>query len=204
MSGAELENKLGMSLDDLIAQQKKKTPVGKKPLGRKNGPMKVQQRGQQGRTLNTLKQQQGQRQAPRVRGVPATSPGVNRGGIRKQQGAPKFMKRPAPIGRPLPPARGRTVPIPARPRNMKIVIANSRAATQPPSDFLAGSRGKNGTAPMVMDDYRQMAGRAPGPAAPPPGSTLSQRFDKLSGSSSVPTRAPGSGPRRNAHGVLIP
>lgn len=50
------------------------------------------------------------------------------------------------------------------PRSMKIVIANNRAATQPPPDFLAGSRGTargrggaNGSAPMVLDNsYRQV------------------------------------------------
>lgn len=217
---AELDTKLGMSLDDLIAEQKKKTPSAKKPARR--GPAKAGPRnpgrGNQpgGQQQQQQLQKTGGRQPGRGKNPPAGGPGIVnrvRGGVRKQQGAPKFTR---------PVLAGRTVPVGAQPRNMKIVInnANARVRTQPPPDFLAGSRsrgggGGSGSAPMMLDEgYRPVrpSNTNGGMAAPPPGPTLSSRFDKLAGSSKppaarggVPAAARGSsGPRRNAHGVLIP
>lgn len=208
----EVEKKLGMSLDELIAAQSKKKAAGGKPKAgvgggsriKKAGIQKVQQTKGGGRVLVV----------PRPKHVPRPSSGgsaagnarmaaalkVTRGGgVHKGGPAPKFMG--GGQGQQMMGGGGGT-------RNVKVTIGN-KLSGRPPSHLptsgvlakpfmvSAGSAGRSGRAPMMMD------GGNNGGSHLPSGANLSTRFDSFSGR--APSRpAPTGEPRRNAHGVLIP
>lgn len=146
----EVEKKLGMSLDELIAAQSKKKAAGGKPKAGVGGGSRIKKAG-----IQKVQQTKG-------------------GGT----------------------------------RNVKVTIGN-KLSGRPPSHLptsgvlakpfmvSAGSAGRSGRAPMMMD------GGNNGGSHLPSGANLSTRFDSFSGR--APSRpAPTGEPRRNAHGVLIP
>ncbi|EFN53926.1 hypothetical protein CHLNCDRAFT_136147 [Chlorella variabilis] len=177
-----VEKKLGMSLDELIAEQKKKQ--GSRPAG--GAKKKTIQTKGNGRVLVV----------PRPKHVPRPSPkaglkGTRGGGVAKHGPAPKFYG-----------SRQQGGSAQAVNRNVKVTIGNKlsgRAPSHlPTSGVLSKPFGGGGSgAPRG-------GGRAPMQLEAPHGASLAARFDTLSGApTSGPTRATGQ-PRRNAHGVIIP
>ncbi|KAL4431732.1 hypothetical protein ABPG77_002948 [Micractinium sp. CCAP 211/92] len=201
-SEQEVEKKLGMSLDELIASQAKKKAAGKpKSAGggkvKKGGVAKVQTKGG-GRVLVV----------PRPKNVPSPTGGnggragralksTRGGGVQKGGPAPKF----APYGGGGGGHAGRQ----ASSRNVKVTIGN-KLSGRPPSHIptsgvlakpfmgaAGAARNSGGRAPMALEG-----------AGLPNGGSLAARFDMLAGGAPAGVARPTGAPRRNAHGVLIP
>ncbi|KAL4440398.1 hypothetical protein ABPG75_003399 [Micractinium tetrahymenae] len=213
-SEQEVEKKLGMSLDELIASQAKKKAAGKpKATGgggrvKKGGAQKVQTKGG-GRVLVV----------PRPKHVPKPSgggsgggraglalKGTRGGGVQKGGSAPKFAYGGSGGGGGGGGHMGGHAGRQATSRNVKVTIGNKLsgrpASHLPTSGVLAkpflgaagGARNGGGRAPMMVE----------GGGLPGPGGSLASRFDALSGGGPAAVARPTGAPRRNAHGVLIP
>ncbi|KAL4856385.1 hypothetical protein ACK3TF_003186 [Chlorella vulgaris] len=193
-----VEKKLGMSLDELIAEQKKKQ--GTKPAagGKKKGVKAVGRPAKGGGRVLVVPRP---KNVPRPSAKAAALKGTHRGGVHKAGPAPKFMARQqaGPGGRQT------------ANRNVKVTIGNKLSGRAPPSHIPTSGvlskpfMGAGGGGPRSGGGGGGGGGRGPmqleghGGAA-----SLSARFDVMSGSASLGPARPTGQPRRNAHGVLMP
>ncbi|PRW39372.1 hypothetical protein C2E21_7055 [Chlorella sorokiniana] len=201
MSEADIEKKIALSLDELIAQQKAKQANKPKPKakaaaaagGKKKGAQRVQkvQTKSGGRVLVV----------PRPKHVPRPNGNLKAtrgGGVHKGGAAPKYMGGGGGGGV----RQGGN-------RNVKVTIGNKlsgRPAGHIPTSgvlskpFLGGGGGGGGRS----SGYNGGGRAAMQVEGVPAGSSLSSRFDSLAGVAPSGPARPTGAPRRNAHGVVLP
>lgn len=203
MSEADIEKKIALSLDELIAQQKAKQANKPKPKpkakaaaagGKKKGAQRIQkvQTKGGGRVLVV----------PRPKNVPRPSGNLNAtrgGGVHKGGAAPKHMGGGGGGGA----RQGGN-------RNVKVTIGNKlsgRPAGHIPTTgvlskpFLGGGGGGSGGRGGGYNGGGRAAMQVEGM---PGGGSLSSRFDSLAGVAPSGPARPTGAPRRNAHGVVLP
>ncbi|KAI7843633.1 hypothetical protein COHA_002873 [Chlorella ohadii] len=198
MSEADIEKKIGLSLDELIAQQKAKQANKPKPKPKAAAAGGKKKGGQQ--RVQKVQTKSGGRVlvVPRPKHVPPPSRNLKAtrgGGVHKGGAAPKYG------GGPGAARQGSN--------RVKVTIGNKlsgRPAGHIPTSgvlskpFLGGGGGGGGS----RGGYNGGGRAAMQVEGAPVGGSLSSRFDILSGVAPSGPARPTGAPRRNAHGVILP